>query len=71
MPVLSLLRGKKHDRNEKIFTCYFQMILVVFQISVAGGVEGIWEVIEEKDERNLKGYFIMVFSHENGFRFYD
>lgn len=63
MPVLSLLRGKKHDGDEKIFTCYFQMILVVFQISVAGGVEGIWEVIEEKDERNLKGYLIMVFNH--------
>lgn len=30
---------------------------------MAGGVEEIWDVMEKKDERNLKGYLIMVFNH--------
>lgn len=62
MPVLSLLRDKETDGDKKILTCYFQMILVVFQISMAGGVEGIWEVVERKDERRLGGCLRTVFN---------
>lgn len=39
MAALNLLRDKEADREKKLFTC-FQMIPVVFQIFVAGGVEG-------------------------------
>lgn len=66
---LNLLRDKETDRDKKIFTCYFQMILVVFQISMAGGVEGIWEVVERKYERHLEGCLRSFQSCENGSRF--
>lgn len=36
------------------------MILVVFQISMAGGVEAIWKVVERKDERHLEECFTPV-----------
>lgn len=62
MPVLSLLRDKKTDGDKKILTCDFQMVLGVFQISVTGGVEGIWEVMEGKDQRHLEGWLRMFFS---------
>lgn len=62
MPVLNLLWDKKTDGDKKIFTCYFQMTVVVFQISMAGGVEGIQDVVERKDERHLQGCLRTVFN---------
>ena len=62
MPVLNILRGKETDGDKKIFTCYFQMVLVVFQISMVGGMEGIWEVVERGDERHLEGCLKTVFN---------
>lgn len=53
MPVLSLLRDKETHRDKKLFTCNSYMILVVFQISMAGGVE-------RKDERHLEECFTSV-----------
>jgi len=38
------------------------MILVVFQISMAGGMEGIWEVVERKDEIPLEGWLKPAFN---------
>lgn len=54
MPVLNLLRGKETDGSKRVFNSYFQMILVVFQISMAGGMKGIWEVVEKEDKRHLE-----------------
>lgn len=39
------------------------MILVVFQVSVAGGMEGIWKVVEREGERHLEGCLRTVFNH--------
>lgn len=62
MPVLNLLRGKETDGDKRIFASYFQIILVVFQISMAGSVKGIWEVVEKMDERHLEGCLGTVFN---------
>lgn len=62
MPVLSLLRDKETDDDKKILSCDFQMLLVVFQISMTGGVERIWEVMEGKDQRHLEGLLRMFFN---------
>lgn len=62
MPVVNLLGDKETDGQKKTFTCYFPMILVVFQISMAGGVRGIWKVVERKDERHLEGCLRTVFN---------
>lgn len=62
MPVLNLLRGKETDGSKRVFNSYFQMILVVFQISMAGGMKGSWEVVEKKDKKHLERCLRTVFN---------
>lgn len=68
MAVLNLLRDKETDREKKLFTC-FQMILVVFQIFVAGGVEGFGRCWRERMKEIWKDACKQFQSYENEFTF--